>query len=86
MSDKYSSTAKARPADDPNTPLEKTLTSQPGGEAMAMREAKYGTDADIDGAEDETAAETPETTRKLSDATIPEGVNPYAPVGSKDRK
>ena len=46
--------------------------SEPGGEAQAYRQARTGqtTNAGFDGHDEITAAETPETTRHLSDASL----------------
>ncbi len=43
---------------------------QPGGEAHALRNATIAAGTKADGHEDLTAAETPEATRHLSDATL----------------
>ncbi|HEV2604818.1 MAG TPA: hypothetical protein VGU24_14250 [Microvirga sp.] len=44
--------------------------SEPGGEAHAYRNATIAAGTKADGHEDLTAAETPETTKHLSDATL----------------
>ncbi|HEV2559573.1 MAG TPA: hypothetical protein VGU45_13165 [Microvirga sp.] len=46
--------------------------SEPGGEAHNYRQARTGqtTNAGMDGHDELTAAETPETTKHLSDATL----------------
>jgi hypothetical protein len=44
--------------------------SQPGGEAHAYRNATVAAGTKADGHEELTAAETPETTRHLSDASL----------------
>lgn len=44
--------------------------SEPGGEAHAYRNATIAAGTKADGHEDLTAAETPEATRHLSDATL----------------
>lgn len=83
MGDKYSATGRTIPSDQPeDIGIKRELAEEIGGETLALREARYGTDADIDGEDEATAAETPETTKHLSDATITSGKNPYAPVGS----
>jgi hypothetical protein len=46
------------------------LWSQPGGEAHALRNATIAAGTKADGHEDLTAAETPDATRHLSDATL----------------
>ncbi len=46
------------------------LWSQPGGEAHALRNATVAAGTKADGHEDLTAAETPDATRHLSDATL----------------
>ena len=58
------------PAGEPMPDLIKRTWSQPGGEAMALREARTGSDADSEGFDELVAAETPETTRHLSDPHI----------------
>lgn len=87
MSDKTSSAGRVIPPGQPgDIGIKRTLAEEPGGEAMAMREARYGTDADVEGEDEATAADTPETTRHLNDATITSGANPYAPVGSEKKR
>ena len=46
------------------------LWSEPGGEAHALRNATIAAGTKADGHEDLTAAETPDATRHLSDATL----------------
>ena len=46
------------------------LWSEPGGEAHALRNATIAAGTKADGHEDLTAAETPEATRHLSDASL----------------
>ena len=58
------------PTGEPMPDTVKRTWSQPDGEAMALREALRGSDADADGFEDLVAAETPETTKHLNDARI----------------
>lgn len=44
---------------------------QPGGDELALREAKTGTDADVDNQSDKVAEETPpENLRRISDPHI----------------
>ena len=51
--------------------VQQRLASEPGGEELALREAKAGTDADIDNQSDEVARETPgDTVRRISDPTL----------------
>ena len=86
MGDKYSSTGRTIPSGQPeDIGVKRELADDLGGETLAMREARYGTDADIDGEDEATADETPETTKHLGDATITSGKNPYAPVGSEKK-
>jgi hypothetical protein len=44
---------------------------EPGGEAYAYRSAMKGAGGDAEDHSELTAAETPETTRHLSDPTLP---------------
>jgi hypothetical protein len=51
--------------------VQRRLASEPGGEELALREAKAGTDADIDDQSDEVARETPgDTVQRISDPTL----------------
>jgi hypothetical protein len=53
--------------------VRKRLWSEPGGDEEALREAKSSApEGDTDDHSDETGAETPETTKHLSDAHIEE--------------
>jgi hypothetical protein len=58
-----------RSGPEPNETL-RTVWSEPGGEAYNYRNATIGAGGKADGHSDETAAETPDTTRRLSDATL----------------
>jgi len=49
----------------------KEIWDEPGGEAMALRQSKAAKEEQVGAGHDElTAAETPETTRRLNDAGI----------------
>jgi hypothetical protein len=56
--------------------------SQPGGEAYNFRNAMVGAGGKADDHSDLTAAETPETTKHLSDATLP----PAGPKAARERE
>ena len=58
-----------RDGPEPNETL-RTVWSEPGGEAYNYRNALIGAGGKADGHSDETAAESPETARHLSDATL----------------
>jgi hypothetical protein len=58
-----------RDAPEPNETLG-TVWSEPGGEAYNYRNALIGAGGKADGHSDETAAESPETARHLSDASL----------------
>ena len=60
----------ADPGPEANATM-RTVWSQPGGEASNYRNAMVGAGGKSDSHGDLTAAETPETTRHLSDATLP---------------
>ena len=60
----------ATPLDEMND-VQRRLWSQPGGgDLQALRDARMGSEGITDNHSDETAAETPETTRRLSDPHI----------------
>ena len=61
-----------RDGPEPNETL-RTVWSEPGGEAYNYRNALGGAGGKADDHSDETAAESPETTRRLSDATLKPG-------------
>lgn len=51
--------------------LRADVWSKPGqGEELAMREAKMGSEGEIDGMSDLVAAETPDTVKRISDPHI----------------
>jgi hypothetical protein len=51
--------------------VQERLWGQPGGEELALREAKTGTDADVDNQSDKVAEETPpENLKRISDPHI----------------
>jgi hypothetical protein len=58
-----------RGAPEPNETL-RTVWSEPGGEASNYRNAMIGAGGKADDHSDETAAESPDTDRHLSDATL----------------
>jgi hypothetical protein len=60
--------------------------SSPGGEELALREAKTGPDADVDNQSDLVARETPgDTVRRISDPALDKSVlGPGSKVGSKN--
>jgi hypothetical protein len=58
----------------------RTVWSQPGGEASNYRNAMVGAGGKSDSHGDLTAAETPETTRHLSDASLPPKKKPDGPA------
>jgi hypothetical protein len=59
----------ARDAPEPNDTLQK-VWSDPGGEAYNLRNAMVGAGGKADDHSDLTAAETPETTKHLGDASL----------------
>jgi hypothetical protein len=64
------------------------IWSDPGGEAYNLRNAMVGAGGKADDHGELTAAETPETTRHLSDASLPPGEGPHAApdtLGQPDR-
>jgi hypothetical protein len=60
----------ARDAGPEGNATMRRVWSEPGGEAHNFRNATPGAGTRADGHEDLTAAETPEATRRLSDATL----------------
>ncbi len=51
--------------------VQERVWREPGGEELALREAKTGSDADVDNQSDAVAAETPaENLRRISDPRI----------------
>ena len=79
--------ANARPADDrpelSPEEVQERVWSNPGGEELALREAKTGTDADVDNQSDAVARETPgDTIKRISDPHIDDASKPDS---GKDR-
>lgn len=60
----------ARPGGPEGNDVMREVWSNPGGEAYNYRNAMVGAGGKADDHSDETMAETPETTRHLSDASL----------------
>ena len=63
-----------KPADRPelsSDDVQERVWSRPGGEELALREAKTGAEADVDGQSEAVEQETPaENIRRISDPTL----------------